>query len=144
MQDPKSITQSSHSAIPNAAPFVTRARMRRLSPRELQIQVDFNRAVQEQTWAEISLGYLCLHAQDSRAFILAVSMPTALWKPSWQIGIVQLRWNEDMRGFSVNVMLPEKFERIPDAPEVLCEPPADRPWPFMTDDQWRARTDPWG
>jgi len=144
MQDPRSITQSSQSAIPDAAPRVKRAQVRRLSHRQLHVAIEFDRAVLEQTWAEISLGYLCLHAKDSRAFTLAISMPTALWNPGWQIRIPQPDWSEDMRGFSLNVMLPEKFERIPDAPEVLCEPPADRPWPFMTDAEWRERTEPWG
>jgi hypothetical protein len=141
---PSLITQSVLADHRQPAPRVQRAAARRLNPRELHISVEFSRAATESTTVEVSLGYLCIEERELRSYTIALSLPQPLWKSGWPSRIVEPEWNEERTGFQVTLTLPEKFERIPEAPDVVCSPPEDAPWPFMSSERWRELTDPWG
>jgi len=141
---PSLITQSVLADNRQPAPRVQRVAARRLNPRELHISVEFSRAVTESTTVEVSLGYLCIEERELRSYTIALSLPQPLWKSKWPSCIVKPEWNEARTGFEVTLTLPEKFERIPEAPDVVCAPPEDAAWPFMTPEQWREATEPWG
>ncbi len=137
------ITQSRLMNSEPTPPQVARVSVRRVSHRELHVCVELSRAVHDETWVEVSLGYVCIHQKDN-GYSLAVSLPHPLWKPGWLNQVLEPCWNDAHTRFEVSLVLPEKFERIPDSPEVVCDSPAEVAWPFMSPEEWKKRTEPHG
>lgn len=136
------MTQSFDCPPNQSPPRIMRASVHRVSHRELRCTVCFSMAITEDTRIDVTCGYLCLR-EATGAYTIALSLPAPLWK-GWNHGPVQPTWNEARTSFDVSLVLPEKWERIPEAPDVVAAPPDEAPWPFMTDESWRKATGPWG
>jgi hypothetical protein len=123
--------QREHQAL-----YVMSARAWRQSPSELGLSATFDRPVPPEVWADVFSGYVRLHSEGTNRILVALGLPATLWKSGWNPVKLQVVFSDDRRSVQVTCALPERYEKIPDRPEVWAEPPSTVAWPFGTIDHW--------